>query len=644
MNNLNELFDRNFIEYASYVIKDRAIPDAADGLKPVQRRIFHAMYEKDDGRFNKVANVAGNTMQYHPHGDASIVDALVVLANKEYFIDKQGNFGNILTGDRASAARYIECRLNGLAKEVLFNPSVTEYMDNYDGRHKEPITLPAKLPVLLLLGAEGIAVGMSTKILPHNFGEILAAEIALLKGENIALYPDFQQGGIMDVSDYRDGLGKVRIRARIEKKDDKTVLIKEIPYGTTTESIINSIEAASRKNQIKISSINDFTTEKVEIEVKSARGENADNLLKGLYAFTDCELVINTSMIAIVNNKPKLMTVTELLKYNSQRLLEILDKELHHKEATLSEQLQQLTLEQIFIENRIYKEIEELEEYPLILQTVEKSMNRFKNLFIRELTNDDIERLLEIKIKRISRYDMNKNRKTIDDIVKALEKVRYNIAHLKPYAIGYLKEIDKKYSPDFPRKTEISAIKVVDTSEIKLPESKVYFNLETGFAGTDVKSENPPLLLKPKDKIIVFNKRGTFKVIPIEGKTFIDTDVLYINVFDAERTYTLIYTDLDKNITFIKRFKINSFMQNKEYSFVKAENAKINYFSVLPEERLKFYFVKKPKQKINEEVVDTKILDVKSYSSLGVRVGAGKEVEKIVRLEKKEISKSQNNS
>ena len=642
MNSLNDLFDRNFMEYASYVIKDRAIPDAADGLKPVQRRIFHAMYEKDDGRFNQVANVAGNTMQYHPHGDASIVDALVVLANKEYFIDKQGNFGNILTGDRASAARYIECRLNGLAKEVLFNPSVTEYMDNYDGRHKEPITLPAKLPVLLLLGAEGIAVGMSTKILPHNFKEVLAAEIALLKGENIPLYPDFQQGGIMDVSEYRDGLGKVRIRARIEKKDDKTVLIKEIPYGTTTESIINSIENASRKNQIKISSINDFTTEKVEIEVKSARGENADNLLKGLYAFTDCELVINTSMIAIVNNKPKLMTVTDLLKYNSECLLQILDKELHHKEATLSEQLQQLTLEQIFIENRIYKEIEELEEYPLILQTVEKSMNRFKEMFIRDLTTDDIERLLEIKIKRISRYDMNKNRKTIDDIVKALEKVRYNIAHLKPYAIGYLKEIDKKYSSDFPRKTEISSIKVVDTSEIKLPELKVYFNPETGFIGTDVKSENPPMMVKPKDKIIVFNKRGTFKVIPVEGKTFVDTDVLYKDIFDAERVYTLIYTDNDKNITFIKRFKVSSFMQNKEYSFIKAENAKINYFSVLPEERLKFYFVKKPKQKINEEVVDTKILDVKNYGALGVRVGAGKEVEKIVRLEKKEAPKATN--
>lgn len=640
MNSLNDLFDRNFMEYASYVIKDRAIPDAADGLKPVQRRIFHAMYEKDDGRYNKVANVAGNTMQYHPHGDASIVDALVVLANKEYFIDKQGNFGNILTGDRASAARYIECRLNGLAKEVLFNPSVTEYMDNYDGRHKEPITLPAKLPVLLLLGAEGIAVGMSTKILPHNFKEVIAAEIALLKGENVALYPDFQQGGIMDVSEYRDGLGKVRIRAKIEKKDDKTVLIKEIPYSTTTESIINSIEAASRKNQIKISSINDFTTENVEIEVKSARGENADNLLKGLYAFTDCELVINTSMIAIVNNKPKLMTVSQLLKYNSECLLSILDKELRHKEVTLSEQLQQLTLEQIFIENRIYKEIEELEEYPLILQTVEKSMNRFKEMFIRELTTDDVERLLEIKIKRISRYDMNKNRKTIDDIVKALEKVRYNLAHLTPYAISYLKEIDKKYSSDFPRKTEISAIKVVDTSEIKLPEVKVYFNQETGFVGTDVKSENPPMTAKPKDKIIVFNKRGNFKVIPVEGKTFVDTDVLYMNIFDAERIYTLVYEDTDKNITFIKRFKITSFMQNKEYCFVKAENMKIKYFSVLPEERLKFYFVKKPKQKINEEVVDTKILDVKGYSALGVRVGAGKEVEKIVRLEKKEAPKA----
>ena len=320
--------------------------------------------------------------------------------------------------------------------------------------------------------------------------------------------------------------------------------------------------------------------------------------------------------------------------------MSILDKELRHKEATLSEQLQQLTLEQIFIENRIYKEIEELEEYPMILQTVEKSMNRFKEMFIRELTTDDVERLLEIKIKRISRYDMNKNRKTIDDIVKALEKVRYNLAHLTPYAISYLKEIDKKYSSDFPRKTEISAIKIVDTSEIKLPEVKVYFNQETGFVGTDVKSENPPMTAKPKDKIIVFNKRGNFKVIPVEGKTFVDTDVLYMNIFDAERIYTLVYEDTDKNITFIKRFKITSFMQNKEYCFVKAENMKIKYFSVLPEERLKFYFVKKPKQKINEEVVDTKILDVKGYSALGVRVGAGKEVEKIVRLEKKEAPKA----
>ncbi|MBP5707139.1 MAG: DNA topoisomerase IV subunit A, partial [Spirochaetales bacterium] len=417
---IKDMIGSNFIEYASYVIKDRAIPDIDDGLKPVQRRILHSMDEMDDGKFNKVANVIGNTMKYHPHGDQSIGGSLVVLANKDYFIEKQGNFGNIYTGDDASAPRYIECRLSALAKEVLFNKEITEYVDSYDGRNKEPVTLPAKVPVLLMMGTEGIAVGMTTKILPHNFGELLAAEVAILKKQNFEIFPDFPQGGIIDVTEYAKGNGKVKIRAKIEIPNDKTLLIKEIPFGTTTESLIGSIENAAKKNQIKISSINDYTAEKVEIEIKPGRGETAVDIEKALYAYTDCEVTLSVNCILIMDNKPVEMSVDDVLRHNAQKLVKDLEKELNIEKHKLTERLQDMTLEQIFIENRIYKKIEELKTYEEIIATITKELNKFKKLLIRDLTIEDIERLLEIKIKRISRFDIENHRRNMDDIVRKL--------------------------------------------------------------------------------------------------------------------------------------------------------------------------------------------------------------------------------
>jgi len=381
MEYLRKLYDKNFIEYASYVIKDRAIPHIIDGLKPVQRRILHSLWENDDGKFNKVANIVGHCMKYHPHGDASIYEALVNLAQKDYFIDRQGNFGNIFTGDSASAARYIECRLSKLAKEVLFNPEITEFVESYDGRNMEPVTLPAKVPALLMLGTEGIAVGMSTKILPHNFVELLKAQIRILKNLNFTIYPDFQQGGIIDVNEYNEGNGKVKIRAVIETlKNSKYITIREIPFGTTTESLLSSIEDAAKKNKIKISSINDYTTDKIEIQIEPARGVSAEETIKGLYAFTDCQYSISVNAIVIKDNKPVNMSVKDILRFNTEKLVLFLKLELELKLRELEDLLHYKTLEQIFIENRIYKLIEECKTYELVLQSVRNGLNKFQHL------------------------------------------------------------------------------------------------------------------------------------------------------------------------------------------------------------------------------------------------------------------------
>ncbi len=627
---IKDMIGSNFIEYASYVIKDRAIPDIDDGLKPVQRRILHSMDEMDDGKFNKVANIIGNTMKYHPHGDQSIGGSLVVLANKEYFIEKQGNFGNIFTGDDASAPRYIECRLSPLAKEVLFNKEITEYVDSYDGRNKEPVTLPAKVPVLLMTGTEGIAVGMTTKILPHNFGELLAAEIAILQKKDFEIYPDFPQGGIIDVTEYAKGNGKVKIRAKIEIPNDKTLLIKEIPFGTTTESLISSIENAAKKNQIKISSINDYTAEKVEIEIKPGRGETAADIEKALYAYTDCEVTLSVNCILIMDNKPVEMTVDDVLRHNAQKLVKDLEKELNIEKHKLTERLQDMTLEQIFIENRIYKKIEELKTYEEIIATITKELNKFKKLFIRDLTIEDIERLLEIKIKRISRFDIENHRRNMDDIVRKLEEIEINLKNVVKYTIKYIQGIQTKYAKAYPRKTQIKKFKAVTVKEIEKDiDINVYWDKKGGFLGTDVKSDIV-LTALPSEKFLVICKDATFKVVGIESKIFIDTTAMYVEKFDEKKVFCLIYTDLATNTAYSKTFKIEKFLTNKVYNLSPSGKGRIEYLSVNPKQKVVLHYVKKPKQKINEEPFSFADVEIKGYGIKGNKVCTGsKELESV---------------
>ena len=447
---LHKLFDTNFLDYTSYVIRERAIPDVADGLKPVQRRILQTLFNMDDGRFHKVANVVGDCMKLHPHGDASIFSALVNLANKGYLIDRQGNFGNIFTGDQASAARYIECRLSPLARETLFNKDLTEFADSYDGRMQEPVALPAKIPLLLMQGAEGIAVGMATKIMPHNFCELLEAQKKILRDEPFVLYPDFLLGGAIDVSGYEDGNGRLRCRARIEEKNEKTITIKDIPYGTTTQSLIESVEKAARGNKLKILSINDYTAEEVEIEIKLVRGIYAADTIKALYAFTDCEMPISPNLTVIVENNPAVLTVSEVLRQNTKKLVLDLEKELTIEHGRLKEKLHAHLLEQIFIEERLYKQIEECKSYKAVVETIAAALLPYRDKLVREVTNDDIERLLEIRIKRISRYDLDKKKKDIKEVRDNIKAVEKHLLDMVVYTINYLDDLLNRYGHLYP--------------------------------------------------------------------------------------------------------------------------------------------------------------------------------------------------
>ncbi|HDZ89732.1 MAG TPA: DNA topoisomerase IV subunit A, partial [Deltaproteobacteria bacterium] len=463
---VSEVFKTNFLEYASYVIKDRAIPHIDDGLKPVQRRILHSLFELDDGKFNKVANVVGNCMKYHPHGDASIFSALVAFANKDLFIEKQGNFGNIFTGDEPSAARYIECRLLPLAREVFYNPEITEYEDSYDGRNREPVTFPAKIPVVLVQGAEGIAVGMSTKILPHNLIEVAGAVISCLKGEPFSLYPDFPTGGLMDVSEYEDGNGKILVRARLDTKDPKKIIIRELPFGSTTESLINSIEAAARKNRIKISSIDDYSAEGVEIEVRLARGVYAKDTVDALFAFTDCEASIPVNLLVIKEGVPTVMTVTGVIRHHTETLIRILTAELKLEQKHLKDRLHARTIEQIFVEERIYKRIEERTTKEGVIKAVMDGFSPFSARIQREVTTEDVERLLKMVIRRISLYDINKAKREMGEIRKRIGEIRHHLAHITEYAISFLREtIISKHRDDYPRRTEIVSFGQVDVRE-----------------------------------------------------------------------------------------------------------------------------------------------------------------------------------
>ncbi len=567
---LRELMQQYFLEYASYCIKDRAIPDVDDGLKPVQRRILHTLSTIDDGRFHKVAGVMGETMKYHPHGDASIKDALVVLANKEYFIDRQGNFGNIVTGDPAAAGRYIECRLTNFAREVLFNPQLTEYVPSYDGRSKEPVQLPAKVPALLMLGSDGIAVGMATHILPHNFNELLQAQIAILRGEPFKVLPDFQVGGLMDASEYDDGRGRVVVRARIEADGEKRVVIKEIPAYTTTESVITSIKEAISAGKLKINEINDLTADTVNIEMELQRGVYAEETIQALYAYTECQKSIKSNLLVIQNNVPMKMTVSDVLRRNTEQLKRYLTRELELRLAAELEQLQAKSLERIFIENRIYKSIEKCTELKKIYAAVRTGLEKFREQLVRDITDDDITRLLQIPIRRISLFDLKKNQ---DDIAAILEEKRVTEADLADtvaYTIRFIQGLLEKYGPLYPRRTQITSVENVDRREIARRDIKVYHDRLNYFVGTSVKPSNKndqPLLCTEFEQLLLLRTDGTCTVIPIADKTYVG-QTKYLFIYDKTQVFSILYHDKKEGTWYAKRFCVGATILNKEYHVV----------------------------------------------------------------------------
>lgn len=577
MSSVAPLMRQNFIEYASYVIVDRAIPDLHDGCKPVQRRILHTLFTMDDGKFNKVANVIGECMKLHPHGDASIGDALVVLANKEYFIERQGNFGNPITGDPSAAARYIECRLTPLARATLFNKELTDWAPSYDGRRDEPVVLPVKVPVLLMLGTDGIAVGMSTRILPHNFRELLRAQIALLQGKGVELFPDFRQGGIVDVSEYEDGQGRVRVRARIESKGDKHVVIRETPYSTTTEGLIASIESAAQKGQVKISGIHDYTTEEVEVQLELSRGVYADEVIPQLFAYTDCEVSISVNLLAIRGRHPERLTVTDVLAELTNRLRERIKAELQLELDKLLDRQHWLTLEQIFIENRIYKRIEEAESQEKVDREIRTGINKFKKLFVREMTDDDIKRLLDLRIRRISRFDIEKNRKEIDDIVAAIKKVQGKLRNLTKTTIDYVQGLIDTYGEEWPRRSELATFEQVDKREVARASMKVTYNPRTGFFGTASSGDKFPLQVSEFDKILLVSADGSYRIVTAPEKLLITGKLIWAGVFDEEegQVFTILYRDKKKN-AFAKKVHIQRFTRGREYELIKNREGKID--------------------------------------------------------------------
>ena len=604
MSYVETLYKQNFLEYASYVIKDRAIPDIRDGFKPVQRRILHSLFEMDDGKFHKVANVVGNCMKYHPHGDASIYSALVVLANKEVFIEKQGNFGNIFTGDSASAARYIECRLLPFAKKILYSPAITEYEESYDGRNKEPVAFPSKIPVLLIQGAEGIAVGMATKILPHNFNEVLEAVISALHGESLQLFPDFIGGGFIDVSDYQDGLGKVLVRAKFDTSDSKKIIIKEIPFGTTTESIITSIENAARKGKIKIGSINDFTTDKIEIEIKLPRNVHTSDIVDALYAFTDCENSISINLLVIKDNMPTIMTVSEVINYHAKHLLAVLKAELKVTENELKDKIHARTLERIFIEERIYKDIEDKSTGESVRKAVIDGFIPYKKEIKREVTEDDVERLLKIPIRRISLYDINKARKEIQELNARLKDVRYKLKNLTEYAVSFLEDVLSENRSRFERKTKIISFKKIDVREAAKRDADIYYDSDTGYLGTDVKTGNSQFKVSAYDRILIIRKNGIYSITAVPHRLFVDKGMLYCGLADKDTLDKVVFSVLFQNKTtkyvFVKRFRIEKFILDKSYDIV-PEDGKLLKLSIKEDIDIVIIYVPKPRIKKLEE-------------------------------------------
>ncbi len=582
------MYEDWFLDYASYVILERAVPAIEDGLKPVQRRILHSMKDLDDGRYNKVANIVGHTMQYHPHGDASISDAMVQIGQKELLIDMQGNWGNILTGDRAAASRYIEARLSKFALEVVFSPKVTDWQLSYDGRKKEPVNLPIKFPLLLAQGAEGIAVGLSTKILPHNFNELIKASIQHLKGKAFKIYPDFMTGGIMDVQQYNDGNrgGKVRVRARIQQQDKNTLVISEIPFGTTTTSLIDSILKANEKGKIKIRKIEDNTAAHVEILVHLPNGISPDKTIDALYAFTSCENSVSPLGCIIIENKPHFIGVSEMLKISTDNTVLLLKKELEVELSELENQWHYASLERIFIENRIYRDIEEVESWEGVLQAIEAGLQPHAGHLKRPVVQEDIIRLTEIKIKRISKFDIDKAQQKIESLEDDIARVKDHLNHLIPYAIAYFEGLQKTYGKGKERKTDIKIFDDVDAKKVVVRNQKLYVNREEGFIGTSLRKDEYVCDCADIDDVIAFTKDGHMMVMKVDSKVFVEKDIIHVSVFkrkDSRTIYNMIYRDGKRGTSFIKRFAVTGITRDKKYNLTQGKTgSEILYFTANP--------------------------------------------------------------
>ncbi len=587
---LSGMYQTWFLDYASYVILERAVPNVYDGLKPVQRRILHSMKLLDDGRYNKVANIVGHTMQFHPHGDASIGDALVQLGQKDLLIDTQGNWGNILTGDGAAAPRYIEARLSKFALETVFNPKTTEWVASYDGRNKEPVTLPIKFPLLLAQGVEGIAVGLNSKILPHNFNELIDASIAYLNGDDYELYPDFQTGGSIDVSRYNDGErgGSVKVRAKIEKLDNRTLAIRELPFGTDTSKLIDTIIRANERGKIRIRKVDDNTAQDVEVLVHLAPGTSSDKMIDALYAFTGCEVSISPNCCVIHDKKPRFITVSELLEVSTDYTKDLLKLELEIERDELLEQLFFITLERIFIENRIYKdkEFEDSKSKEEAVKHIDKRIEPFKKNFIREVTEEDILKLLEIKMMRITRFDSQKADDAIVSIEEKLEVVKNHLDNLVTYTIDWFKKLQDKYGKNYPRRTEIRSFDTIVATKVVEANEKLYVNYEEGFIGTGLRKDEFVCNCSSIDDIIVFFKDGTYKVVKVADKLFVGKNILFLDVFkrnDKRTVYNAVYRHGKSGPYYIKRFAVTSVTRDREYDLTQGEKeSRVLYFTANP--------------------------------------------------------------
>lgn len=628
-NYLEKLYDGWFLDYASYVILDRAVPYFEDGLKPVQRRILHTLFDMHDGRYHKVANIVGRTMQLHPHGDASIGDALVTMGQKDLLIDPQGNWGNPYTGDSAAAPRYIEGRLTPFALEVLFNPETTNWIPSYDGRNNEPVTLPAKFPLLLAQGVEGIAVGLSTTILPHNFCELCEASIAHLRGKKFELYPDFFTGGIADMSDYNDGLrgGRIKVRAKIEKFDSKTLVIREIPYGTTTGSLIDSIISANDKGKIKIKHVDDNTSQEVEIMIHLHPGTDPQVVIDALYAFTDCEKSLAPNACIIVNKKPQFIGVSEILKLNTDHTVRLLKWELENKLAALSQKWHMTSLEKIFIEKEIYEVIKKAQNKDEMVNLIHEGLKPFvKKMLRKEVTREEILKLAEIPIRRISRFDRKKADEALKELDLQIEETENHLIHLTDYAIAHFKNLLKKYGEGKKRKTTIGEFGKVNVVHVAIANQKLYVNRKEGFVGTGLKKEEYLFDVSSYDDIIVFKADGSFKIVRVSDKDFVGKDVILIEKFnkdDERQIYNVIYQEGKDGVSYIKRFNVGGITRDKDYLMGKGKpGSKILYISSNPNgeaEIVEVILKPRPRIKLNFEV-DFSDVEVKGRNAIGNQV------------------------